>query len=426
MMKELNEAEDDFLWLARSGELEELKEHCEANKQEINVNCQDPISGNTALHMACANAHSVVVDFLLNICKVDQNIPNAKGNTPLHYAVTVLEEGPDVEICTLLLQHKECNVLFKNSQGKGSTSLAIQKGNTKLVKILLEHASAAELDDGQEEGEEEVDDEGEEEEKPKPQPKKQEIQTMDSEYQIQGETKFVIREMGIRPTSLEELAEGGGDAIHQTHFTVWAAAIILARWANKELQGGKNLSVVELGAGTGLSGVAVHRLCPVSRMLLTDLKIESHLQYNVDTARQRYAKAARKRKNRPAALPSIDTCALDWTLPDTWPQEWLLQTDVLIGSDLVYDLELVDPLVKACNALLKPNGTFLYVTAVTNRAGMDRFLVALQNTFKLESVQEPTKDMLENPLGEEKRALFELHLSDLVHVDHRMYRFRKL
>lgn len=415
----MDELEDDFLWFARSGEVDELAKLAE---QKFNVNCQDPTSGNTALHMACANGHASTVALLLDVFQVDQSIANSKGSTPLHWSVTGLEPGKDVEICKLLLARKGCDVLLRNSQGKGSTSLAIHKGNVDLVKILLEHSSASELDDGQEG--EEVDEEEEGEEQPRPKPNQ--VQTMDSFYRIQGENSFVVREMGIRAKNLDELAEGGGDAIHQTHFTVWAASIILARWAARELKNSPTkLSIVELGAGTGLAGVAVHRLCPVSRMLLTDLKIESHLQFNCDANRQRFVKAMRKRKTK-TPVPPMETWALDWTQKASFPVEWLGSTDVLLGSDLVYDVALVQPLVDSCNALLRPGGTFLYVTATTNRAGMDLFLSALRETFVLERTESPTADMLENPLGEDKKALFELHLSDLVHVDHLLYRFRKL
>ena len=395
---------EDFIWAARTGDLSALKESL---LKVSDVNAQDPETGSTALHMACANGHSDCVEFLLQCENIKPNLTNKSGSTPLHWAV----QNGQVNTCKLLCARSDIDVLYRNALGKGSTTLAIEKGDTEIIQVLLEHASAAPLEPPINTTEQEDD------------TKQSEEQIHDSIYQYMKSSSepnptFVIREVGTRPQSLAELAEG--DA-HHTNYTVWAASIILARWVSSEVP--VNSSILELGCGCGLAGIVAHRCCKPSRVLLTDLEVKPHLLFNIQSAKKKMAKSGKNKSQ----LPTIATAPLDWTNLDTIPQDWLGQTDVLLGSDLVYDLALVQPLVDICSKLSKPKtGLFLYVTANRDRAGLDKFLQLMKKHFTLESKSAPPAEYLTNPLGEEKQDFFELHLADLQEVKHTMYRFRKL
>uniref|UniRef100_A0A060T6M4 ARAD1C15092p n=1 Tax=Blastobotrys adeninivorans TaxID=409370 RepID=A0A060T6M4_BLAAD len=86
---------DNVLLDARSGDLEALKEYFQALKEQVGVEpsavldqFKDEYSHSTALHMASANGHVEVVEYLLSINN-DKKIVNAQnesGNTALHWA----------------------------------------------------------------------------------------------------------------------------------------------------------------------------------------------------------------------------------------------------------------------------------------------------------------------------------------------------
>jgi len=404
--EEESTAKDDAFWAARTGDLDDLK--VASSRMKGNVNCIDPSTGSTLLHMAAANGHVDCVSFLLEQ-GADQTIVNSSKSSPLHWAV----QNNQVEVCRALCQQPQANVLLQNGLGKGSTTLAFEKGHTDLVKILLEHPSASPLEPKEDQGEDQEDGTNVNDDK----------QTHDLSFSFIKSTDdpnplFIIREVGFRPKTLEELAEGD---INRTHFTVWAASVILARWAIQEIKPG--CRILELGAGCGLPGIAAHRCCKPKSVLLTDLEIHDHILFNIRTARKRMAKTAKGKME----LPPITSQSLDWTDTSSFPQEWVGETDVLLGSDLVYDKTLVEPLVNCCAELAKPKtGIFLYVTAMSDRAGMEDFLRAMDKHFVLEKTLSPLEDQLKSPLSEDKQELFEMHLSELRDVDHKMYKFRRL
>jgi ankyrin repeat protein len=411
---------DDALWFARTGELEELKQALTLTKLE---NCKDAQSGSTPLHMASANGHVSCVEYLLSI-GADQTVKNSSGSTALHWAV----QNGHTPVVSLLCSKPGADVLLRNAQGKGSTTLAIEKGNSDMVKILLEHPTAAELEAKKDaEGDEVAADAAAATGEQGNDDRSSDEQIHDSVFYFikspdEPTPSFTIREVGIRPKTLEELAQG--DAT-RTHYTVWAASVILARWVTRDVVPGQ--SIMELGAGCGLAGVAAHRCCKPSKVMLTDLEVNDHLQYNIRTSRKKMIKSAKAKGKDASAIAPIAAMALDWTEESTYPSDWVGNTDVLIGSDLVYDVDLVHALVDACTKLAKPKtGKFLYVTAATDRAGIDEFLRLMKESFVLESQSRAPAEFLKNPLGEDKQELFELHLSELRDVDHYMYCFRRM
>jgi ankyrin repeat protein len=58
--------------------------------RKTDLNAQDKVNGETALHKAILNptVRLLIVRLLLDH-KVNPNIPNAKGDTPLHYSINI-------------------------------------------------------------------------------------------------------------------------------------------------------------------------------------------------------------------------------------------------------------------------------------------------------------------------------------------------
>jgi len=115
-------------------------------------------------------------------------------------------------------------------------------------------------------------------------------------------------------------------------------------------------SVVELGAGAGLAGLACAAL-GAGRVVLTDLAENLPLL------------------QRNAARNSLDVvvAAFDWNAPTTLGERF----DVVLAADCVFWPELFDPLLNAIEAVARPDGTVL--VAVTHRLGRtDAFLEKLR------------------------------------------------
>ena len=78
--EEIDMSYEEFLiYSARIGEIDDVKQMLE---EETDVNTADKATGNSALHMACANGHTEIVKLLLQH-KANINILNNSKNTPL-------------------------------------------------------------------------------------------------------------------------------------------------------------------------------------------------------------------------------------------------------------------------------------------------------------------------------------------------------
>ena len=115
-------------------------------------------------------------------------------------------------------------------------------------------------------------------------------------------------------------------------------------------------SVVELGAGAGLAGLA----CAVNgaaRVVLTDLA-ENLPLLQMNAARNGL---------------DVSVAAFDWLTPTTLGERF----DVVLAADCVFWPELFEPLLNAIEAVARPDGTVL--VAVTHRLGRtDAFLEKLR------------------------------------------------
>ena len=67
----------------------------------------------------------------------------------------------------------------------------------------------------------------------------------------------------------------------------------------------------------------------------------------------------------------VNVSKINWTDPSTFPTEPI---DVIIGSELVYDKDILPILVPVIQCLLVEGGQMLYCCPDTDRAGMPEFV----------------------------------------------------
>ncbi|KAG9415893.1 hypothetical protein AC1031_000275 [Aphanomyces cochlioides] len=142
-----------------------------------------------------------------------------------------------------------------------------------------------------------------------------------------------------KPLYIQEVGNTGKG----TGLTIWDGSVVLAKYLESTSNPSHNVQgkrVLELGAGTGLVGLAA-AFCGASEVTITDL---AYTLENVD---------ANIRANAEALSTSIvSTHELDWFAKDI-PDSLRVQTvDILVGSDIVWVEDLIPPLVDSITKLL--------------------------------------------------------------------------
>lgn len=109
---------DCIIYDAREGDLETLKEVFEEIPKELLLSIKDDITLSTPIHMAAANGHFEVIEYLLSIIpKKDAeklaSKQNESGNMPLHWAAY----NGHLSIVQLLCDEYNVDVFVKNNSG---------------------------------------------------------------------------------------------------------------------------------------------------------------------------------------------------------------------------------------------------------------------------------------------------------------------
>ena len=131
------EAAEELLECARYGEVDTVRAIL-AKYPDV-VDTRDE-SGSTPLHKAAANGHVSTTKLLVQTGASLQS--NTSGNTPLHWAAA---SGHDKVVDILLNESSyDVDVLQKNSFGRSVLTEGFASQCTEVVKLLLEHDSAAE------------------------------------------------------------------------------------------------------------------------------------------------------------------------------------------------------------------------------------------------------------------------------------------
>ncbi|KAI0158091.1 hypothetical protein GGR57DRAFT_35229 [Xylariaceae sp. FL1272] len=152
----------------------------------------------------------------------------------------------------------------------------------------------------------------------------------------------------------------------------WGAAFIFselmcaapARFNFSEATLGCAPRIVELGAGTGLVGIALGKILPrlgvtQPTIVATDFHpaVLANLQANIDR------NFTMRDSPDSAKKPTVEVAPLDWKTPDlSAPLD--KTTDVLVATDVIYDPEHAVWLRDCAAQMLKPNGVFWLMLTV--------------------------------------------------------------
>jgi predicted nicotinamide N-methyase len=422
----------------------------------------------TPLHYAAANGHTGVVQ-LLKQCGADPMAVNPQQNTPLHWAAAnghleTVRILLNPSIATLSSSTITIDVLQRNAAGRSILTEGFSSQNHNVVQLLLEHESASEEklvatgsgkkagtdDDNEHQNENDKDDNpnggndtatsivhdlvfgGKRDRDPSPNPS----------LSSGGAVRIRIREQVMARTEQDSILGQDSPDQDATGLGIWAAALVTAAWMVEEAGGGDknnnmldrfaNRTVIELGAGCGVPGMVVAasggsssnnndpsedsntvtpRL-PPSKVYLTDFNSRTveNLRFNAQLNQDQ--------------TTAVDVRYMNWQDPATWPDERL---DFCIGSDLIYQSDMVPLLVQTVAGLLKKdeNSRFLYVAPDTGRKGQEGLVAALEQAgLELDTEREAPAAYSANPLYSQDEEECFLHFNELSSMRFKLYEFR--
>ena len=137
--------------------------------------------------------------------------------------------------------------------------------------------------------------------------------------------------------------------------------------------------VVELGAGTGLVGLAAKLLCGFDEVLMTDLPgaVLDNLSRNAEANCARWSE-----QGLPVAGGAAAAAALDWHEAASSPAAALPPCELLLGAELVYEKDSVEPLLGVVGAFFDRGARhFLLANSTCGRPGYRVFRARLRERY---------------------------------------------
>lgn len=317
----------ELLLCARYGELDELRAALQAG---ADINHVDS-AGSSALHMACANGHADVAEALLD--GGAEFGANDAGNTPLHWAV---QNEHEAVVAVLLVKCDHALVLAQNKFGKSALTEAFGRGSAAMLNRLLEHTSAAALDESgasapATEGEAQL-------------PAHIDVDIVHA-FELAaagGPVRVGVRELGGAAARDDDAASAGRTQVS-------ASAIVLARWLVEHAARFVGARVLELDAGCGLPGLALAAAGGgVERVLLAERN---------DGARANLAHSLAA-LNSPALAEVVEVVALG--CGSDYAALAAARATVLLGAQLARSTADASRVLAAAHAALPCGGRFAY------------------------------------------------------------------
>ncbi|KAJ0401896.1 hypothetical protein ATCC90586_009018 [Pythium insidiosum] len=163
---------------------------------------------------------------------------------------------------------------------------------------------------------------------------------------------------------------------------IWEAGWFLAEYALAHRELFEQRSVLELGAGVGITGIILGKCVAARRLLLSDYapKVMQNLRYNIEINAQ---------LGRPYLAHDVAAEVIDW---ETWqPAEEgsddTIRPDILLAGDCVYDVSTFPSLVRVLHAFLGPRQEqpsapspyreAIFAATIRNQATFEAFLSTL-------------------------------------------------
>lgn len=427
-----DEINAELLECARYGEDEDLLTLLQHGGK---VNHNDD-RGNTALHRAAANGHVACMKILKE--HGADHIANSEGNYPIHWAA----QNGQADALKFLFENYTVDVLEKNSQGRSTLTEAFASTKTEVIELALSHETAAEdrLLDSAAGNNQDSAAESSDSAAAMDTSKEDTTVTHIMNLLLQplagaeaptssfaGET-IKIRELPItradHPFGSEENPEDD-----TTGLGIWPAAVLLSRWvAALGLEEFKDKVVVELGAGCGLPAITSAVYGSPKTVYLTDIH-EPTLENarhnaNINTRNDSLPEASNFVRVSPVTGQEtlIAVRNVNWKDHQTFPEE---KADIILGSDLVYDMGILDMLIPAIQQMLSPSGVMYYVAPITGRAGMDELVQRLAAVnIECQQILAVPDEYYSNPLVEGNEDNYILYFYDLsAKQPHLFYKF---
>lgn len=166
-----------------------------------------------------------------------------------------------------------------------------------------------------------------------------------------------------------------------TGLNVWEAALAICEWAIHNIESIRDQNILELGSGTGLSGLVIAKCCRPAFMTVTDgnNKVLDYLAENV--------------KNNAVNDIKIKVLKVDWVSiadgePNTEFSEHLesIKPNLIIAADVIYDNTLFQPLCETLDFIFrkcKNQCKCILANAVRNETTQKEFFdtLALGNSY---------------------------------------------
>ncbi|XP_053550436.1 protein-lysine N-methyltransferase EEF2KMT isoform X2 [Bombina bombina] len=144
-----------------------------------------------------------------------------------------------------------------------------------------------------------------------------------------------------------------------TGLVTWEAALYLAEWATENASIFKDRTVLELGSGTGLAGLAICKSCFPKKYIFSDCHQQVLQQLKENLLLNGYLLdkppghlVTEDGSSSETNTTEISVLELDWeSITDR--QLGDLQAGVVIASDVVYDPEIIIPFIRVLINLFK-------------------------------------------------------------------------
>eukprot|EP01101_Sappina_pedata_P008352 TRINITY_DN4607_c0_g1_i1.p1 TRINITY_DN4607_c0_g1~~TRINITY_DN4607_c0_g1_i1.p1 ORF type:complete len:282 (+),score=87.98 TRINITY_DN4607_c0_g1_i1:94-846(+) len=187
---------------------------------------------------------------------------------------------------------------------------------------------------------------------------------------VETESNVLVQEVAFSTVSVKthiDPRQGCGGHL-------WTAAVVVVEYLIEHPELTKNKVVIELGAGTGVVGIAASKL-GAKTVYLTDLPVM------LDITRENVELNSADLRSQ--VVPMVYSWGTEWDLADGQKE----YPDVIIASECVYLEGAYEPLLKSLNILAPDVNTTILIAYQHRRKAEKRFFTKLRRNFEIKRVE---------------------------------------